>query len=202
MFDWVPIVYLSVILRLFHQATLFIQWHNDIVVRLQRFIYIESRIKDWMQQTVDGDIDINSFYNQLRNNLVDRLTFACDWAGLIPLVGDDALEADVLHHDIVAGLGFGPGGVSRLIHIFSCVYDAVARLQCFSSQMDRGSTETEKLVVETSKSTLQLIFYMRGMIHRSLYDPSGGFRELAHILKIHDPSLPVCQSQPIALYVT
>lgn len=177
----------------------FIKWHTETVVRLQPLVDAESQIILWLQQTIAGGIDVNSFYKKLQKSVVKPLAFVRDWAGFIPQISGlrDDHESLCMHHDFVLELGFGPGGVSRLIHIFSCVYGAVARVQRLSCHMNPESKETERFIMDTSQSMLYLVFYMRAMIHRSLYDPSGGFRELAHILRIHDSKLPVCQCQPV-----
>ncbi|KAK7016017.1 hypothetical protein R3P38DRAFT_3569613 [Favolaschia claudopus] len=106
-------------------------------------------------------------------------------AGIVEVIGDDELEGEFDRSFCV-----GPGGLHGLAPHLLSAYMALP------VALEAGASRSAYLAVRDNLSDLSLALlrclqHLRMKHHRSEWDPRGGCRELAVILRTRDSSLPV-----------
>ncbi|KAF8182197.1 hypothetical protein K438DRAFT_1975733 [Mycena galopus ATCC 62051] len=87
--------------------------------------------------------------------------------------------------------GVGPGGISIILPAFDLVYSGLERIRFRDSELNAASIKTRLELEGRSDGLLACLFLFRTTHNRSLWDPKGGFRELATVLHKADQSLRV-----------
>lgn len=151
------------------------------------FNSVQPLLADLIDSAAAEQLHVNVFYQKIRKYITDPLEPMLDLSSQIMyLQHDDDLDEKF---DILFGVG--PGGIDILLPILTFLYKGLARVRSAGFPLDDDSRKTEYTLQETSNALLVCVKHFRDTHHRSLWDPKGGFRELAHILYKHDEDLPV-----------
>ncbi|KAJ7453745.1 hypothetical protein FB451DRAFT_1519086 [Mycena latifolia] len=166
-------------------------WRNAPLAHLQEFNLIVPLLADLIDSTVTGQLHVDSFFTKIDKYVVKRLESMASLAIQIDIARDDEKSRDALGTEFSDLFGVGPGGVSVVLPGLSLLYEGLERIRDRGFEMNRESLKTEYLLHESSKALLTCLTHFRLTSDRSLWDPKGGFRELAQILSKHDDHLPI-----------
>ncbi|KAJ7156474.1 hypothetical protein C8R43DRAFT_1125675 [Mycena crocata] len=107
---------------------------------------------------------------------------------LIPLDKIQSLTAFISNADTTSGLkdfdqffAVGPGGIATVLPAFDAVYQGLAAL-CATQVFTNEAIAVHREVGQMSASLLACLRHLRAKTFRGLFDPKGGFRELAVLL--------------------
>ena len=142
---------------------------------LKSFNDVLPLIAEILDFTAEGHLSVDVCFDKLKKHI------------LLPLEGIRKLAA-AIDTDSPAGLenfdslvAVGPGGIGTVLPAFSAVYVGLADLRGrLKFSVDARTVERE--IGEMSQSLLTCLHHLRHKNFRGLYDPKGGFRELASIL--------------------
>ncbi|KAJ7652766.1 hypothetical protein DFH06DRAFT_1418383 [Mycena polygramma] len=166
-------------------------WRPTVMTHLKDFNLIRPLITELIDSTVAGHLQIDVFFTKINKYIVKPLEFVNDLAICITDTGPGAPNPSALLREFEAMFGLGPGGINIVLPILSMLYEGLARLREQGLVPNYESHKVEYGLDETSKGLVTCLTYFRENYHRSLWDPKGGFRELAYILRKHDKQLPV-----------
>ncbi|KAJ7610743.1 hypothetical protein DFH06DRAFT_1374199 [Mycena polygramma] len=166
-------------------------WRPTVMAHLKDFNLIRPLITELIDSTIAGHLQIDVFFTKINKYVVKPLEFVNDLAICITDTGASAPSPSALLREFEAMFGLGPGGINIVLPILSMLYEGLARLRKQGLVPNYESHKVEYGLDETSKGLVTCLTYFRENYHRSLWDPKGGFRELAYILRKHDKQLPV-----------
>ncbi|KAJ7469108.1 hypothetical protein FB451DRAFT_1560135 [Mycena latifolia] len=166
-------------------------WRTAPLAHLQEFNLIVPLLADLIDSTVTGQLHVDSFFTNINKYVVKHLESMASLAIQIDIARDDEKSRDALRTEFSDLFGVGPGGVSVVLPGLSLLYEGLERIRDRGFEMNRESLKTEYLLHESSKALLTCLTHFRLTSDRSLWDPKGGFRELAQILSKHDDHLPI-----------
>ncbi|KAJ6471646.1 hypothetical protein C8R47DRAFT_602580 [Mycena vitilis] len=166
-------------------------WRTTVMAHLKDFNLIHPLIADLIDSAVAGHLQIDVFFTKINKYVVKPLEFVKDLAICITDTGPGAASPSALLREFEDMFGLGPGGINIVLPILSMLYEGLARLREQGLVPNYESHKVEYGLDQTSKGLVTCLTYFRENYHRSLWDPKGGFRELAYILRKHDKQLPV-----------
>ncbi|KAJ7494139.1 hypothetical protein FB451DRAFT_1491826 [Mycena latifolia] len=166
-------------------------WRNAPLAHLQEFNLILPLLTDLIDSTATGELHVDVFFAKIDKYIVKRLESMTFLAVHIDIACNDDKSRASLRKEFSELFGVGPGGIGILLPGLSLLYKGLERIRGEGFDMNKESLKTEYLLHETSKALLACLTHFRLTCDRSLWDPKGGFRELALILFKHDAHLPV-----------
>ncbi|KAJ6463054.1 hypothetical protein C8R47DRAFT_1238755 [Mycena vitilis] len=171
-------------------------WRTTVMAHLKDFNLIHPLIADLIDSAVAGHLQIDVFFTKINKyvvklHVVKPLKFVKDLAICITDTGPGAASPSALLREFEDMFGLGPGGINIVLPILSMLYEGLARLCEQGLVPNYESHKVEYGLYQTSKGLVTCLTYFRENYHRSLWDPKGGFRELAYILRKHNKQLPV-----------
>ncbi|KAJ7753640.1 hypothetical protein DFH07DRAFT_1030484 [Mycena maculata] len=162
-------------------------WRSMPLTHFKDFNSVQPLLVDLIDSSVAEQLNVNVFYANIRKYITDPLEHMLDLASQIMYLQHD----DDLDEKFGYLFGVGPGGINILLPILTFLYQGLARIRSAGFTLDEDSRKMEYALQETSRAFLVCVKHFRDTYHRSLWDPKGGFRELAYILHKHDQDLPV-----------
>ncbi|KAF8207864.1 hypothetical protein K438DRAFT_2075080 [Mycena galopus ATCC 62051] len=161
-------------------------WRTTPLPYLAQFNLYEPLLVDIIESTVSGQIKIDAFFEKITKYILIPLE---PIKNLAANTIEAAGEADFLE-EFDCLFGVGPGGISIVLPAFDLVYEGLARIHLQSFEMDATSIKTQWELESWSDNLLTCLIHFRTTCNRSLWDPKGGFRELAAVLHKADHNLP------------
>ncbi|KAJ7231774.1 hypothetical protein C8J57DRAFT_1533433 [Mycena rebaudengoi] len=144
---------------------------------LEGFNSMKPLLADLIDSTVAEQLSVDILFAKLAKCVLVPLESLNALATHIRSVGEDAKSRAELRREFDKVFGLGPGGFTVVFPILSFLYEGLARIRKAGFALKTAeSFETD---------------HFRLTYHRFLWDPKGGFRELAHVLQRYDDKIPV-----------
>ncbi|KAJ7279795.1 hypothetical protein C8J57DRAFT_1502432 [Mycena rebaudengoi] len=148
---------------------------------LESFNSMKALLADLIDSTVAEQLSVDILFAKLAKHVLVPLESLNALATHIRSVGEDAKSRAELRREFDKVFGLGPGGFTVVFLILSFLYEGLARIRKAGFALKTAeSFETD---------------HFRLTYHRFLWDPKGGFRELAHVLQRYDDKNPVGDPQ-------
>ncbi|KAJ7447927.1 hypothetical protein B0H11DRAFT_2334108 [Mycena galericulata] len=170
---------------------LMINWRSTPLSHLKDFNSIIPLLGDLIDSARIGQLHIDFFYTKIDKYITAPLNSMRDLSSQIIYFEHD----EELSNHFETLFGVGPGGIDILLPVLTFLYEGLARIRREGFKMSIDSRKTEYTLDETSKGLVICLDHFRATYHRSFWDPKGGFRELAYILRKHGDELPIGDAQ-------
>ncbi|KAJ7934743.1 hypothetical protein B0H13DRAFT_1855034 [Mycena leptocephala] len=152
-------------------------WKTTTMDHLQSFNDVLPLITEIFDLAQNAQITFDLCFDKLKKHV------------LSPLDRIRILAAFVAEDNSAQGLGdfdgliaVGPGGIATTLPVFSVVYHGLAALRSTVSFTENARTVVSE-IRQMSGCLLTCVRYLRTRLFRGLFDPKGGFRELAVLLE-------------------
>ncbi|KAJ7639635.1 hypothetical protein DFH06DRAFT_1138361 [Mycena polygramma] len=166
-------------------------WKSSPLAHLGSFNLIQPLLADLIDSAVSRQLQVDVFFGKVIKYVLEPLKPLIELARDIDNNKSDAKSRADLRRDFGQLFGIGPGGIDIVIPAFSFLYEGLARIRTEGFTMTTESRRTESRLEEASEALLTCLNHFRRTVPRSLWEPKGGFRELAHILWKYDKELPI-----------
>ncbi|KAJ6494501.1 hypothetical protein C8R45DRAFT_1135352 [Mycena sanguinolenta] len=152
-------------------------WKTTTMHHLASFNDVLPLIAEIFELAENAQISVDVCFEKLKKHIITPLDQVRTLAISISMGAIDGVDD---FPDLVA---VRPGGISTVLPVFDAVYRGLEQLRSSRSYSGNAAAIAIKLeIMHTSDSLLTCLRYLRSQLLHGVFDPKGGFRELATLL--------------------